>query len=524
MKQLIKSATRIFIILLMSLGLTAQNLPATGKIKGKPPTKLQQNAKENGFLGPDRTICLNSSTTIVAPIAFSYRWNTGAITRSIQVSPLVHTEYWVTIFNLQQQSQTDTIRVFVNPLPNVVVSPLTTNLLPGEAVLLTASGATDYLWSNGNRTNKIFVKPTNPENTYWVDGTDQNGCTRRATASVSVTYTTIPSITAAPTCIGDTTYLEAKITTNDTIISINWALDGDMIFDDGTGMTQKKRYDTAGERLVGIKVTTKYSLSAITHYKAVLVGDKPVANFVASSNCATSPIQFSDRSTVAVGNIQSWNWQFGNGQSSTLKNPLNTYQQAGSYTIQLAVSTTAGCSASVTQAFNTTSPPVALITYFDGSPIASFPLKLYKDQTIRLRASGVYDSVIWNNLVKSNSFLISRGGTNHVNVFKSGCIGSKQFTVLALNEYFDPNLKIQNILTPNGDGFNDAWEISILSGIRPAKVTVFSRAGLVVFESPNYNNDWKGTYNNNPLPEGSYFYIIEGKNGEVFKGTITLLR
>ena len=64
----------------------------------------------------------------------------------------------------------------------------------------------------------------------------------------------------------------------------------------------------------------------------------------------------------------------------------------------------------------------------------------------------------------------------------------------------------------------------MLNALRPAKVRIYTRSGLTVLDTGDYQNDWKGQYNNNPLPEGSYFYIIEGVGGEVFKGTITLMR
>ncbi len=71
-----------------------------------------------------------------------------------------------------------------------------------------------------------------------------------------------------------------------------------------------------------------------------------------------------------------------------------------------------------------------------------------------------------------------------------------------------------NLITPNGDGFNDLWLID-LATLRPAKVAVYSRAGRQVYSSSDYNNDWGGTYNGNHLPEGTYYYLIEGGNGEV---------
>ena len=81
-----------------------------------------------------------------------------------------------------------------------------------------------------------------------------------------------------------------------------------------------------------------------------------------------------------------------------------------------------------------------------------------------------------------------------------------------------------NLLTPNGDGFNDVWLIEDLNLISPAKVAIYARSGKSVYESNAYDNTWNGYYNSNPLPEGSYFYVIEGATGTVLKGTISIIR
>jgi gliding motility-associated-like protein len=67
-----------------------------------------------------------------------------------------------------------------------------------------------------------------------------------------------------------------------------------------------------------------------------IFGQTPVANFSASttSGCAPLTVSFTDQST---GNPTSWNWQFGNGQLSTIKNPVVTFSQPGTYTIKLVV-------------------------------------------------------------------------------------------------------------------------------------------------------------------------------------------
>lgn len=511
--------------MLLIIGTMQQMSYAGNYIITPDPTRSNPKEIQNGFLGPDQNICRTDTALLAAPLAFDYLWNTGQTSRTIKVIPNVDTDYWVTITNLQGLTQRDTVRVFVKPLPNITVSPVNTQLLPGEAVLLNASGGVSYLWFNGSQGNSYFATPFLPENTYWVEGTGANGCKMRAEAMVYVNYTTNPAFEYTPVCLGDSTLFNAKIETNDTIVSISWDLDGDLMFDDGVGISRKYLYETPGERLVGIRVVTKHSLTPHTKYLPVLVGDYPNVNFNFSASCAQNPIQFTDRSTVFAGSISSWEWNFGNGQTSQLKNPTTSFQQPGAYTISLEVTSSIGCKETFSRQYNAVAPPAIDINFQDGSPYnEDVPYEMFRNDTLKLRAVGIFDSVIWNNQIKNVNYNIIRGGTYSVAGYRNGCSRIKSFVVLQSEFPYDPNFKIQNILTPNGDGYNDLWEISILNSIRPAKVTIYSRAGLSVFETSSYQNNWNGTYRGNPLPEGSYFYVIEGAGGEVFKGTITLLR
>ncbi|MDW5549086.1 PKD domain-containing protein [Methanosarcina sp.] len=72
-------------------------------------------------------------------------------------------------------------------------------------------------------------------------------------------------------------------------------------------------------------------------------GDSPVANFSAPSSSGNAPlkIQFTDKST---GIPTSWKWSFGDGKTSTAKNPAYTYSKAGNYTVSLTVKSAAGTS------------------------------------------------------------------------------------------------------------------------------------------------------------------------------------
>lgn len=72
----------------------------------------------------------------------------------------------------------------------------------------------------------------------------------------------------------------------------------------------------------------------------------PVAAFTAPAELKIkTPIQFTDQSTSAV----SWNWDFGNGNTSTLQNPTNTYATAEAFDVKLIVASANGCRDTVKQ-------------------------------------------------------------------------------------------------------------------------------------------------------------------------------
>ncbi|RFM28770.1 T9SS type B sorting domain-containing protein [Deminuibacter soli] len=71
---------------------------------------------------------------------------------------------------------------------------------------------------------------------------------------------------------------------------------------------------------------------------------------------------------------------------------------------------------------------------------------------------------------------------------------------------------IPNTFSPNGDNINDDWRIQELATYPEAVLTVFNRYGQAVYNSKGYNKPWNGTYNGQPLPVGTYYYVIDLKN------------
>ena len=74
---------------------------------------------------------------------------------------------------------------------------------------------------------------------------------------------------------------------------------------------------------------------------------------------------------------------------------------------------------------------------------------------------------------------------------------------------------IQKGISPNNDNDNDFFDLQLLS---VSKLTIFNRYGTKVYEKKNYFNEWHGQTNDNKiLPDGTYYYLIEFKNGESSK-------
>jgi len=127
----------------------------------------------NANAGTDRTICENESVTLTATGGDTYLWSTGETTQSIEVSPIVTTTYTVTVTN-NVGSDSDDVIVNVNPNP-VANAGADRTILHGEAITLTASGGSEFIWSTGETTQEISVQPS--ETTTYTVEVFENSCT-----------------------------------------------------------------------------------------------------------------------------------------------------------------------------------------------------------------------------------------------------------------------------------------------------------------------------------------------------------
>ena len=105
----------------------------------------------------------------------------------------------------------------------------------------------------------------------------------------------------------------------------------------------------------------------------------------------------------------------------------------------------------------------------------------------------------------------------------NGCVITDAVTVTV-----GLNLEITNTFSPNSDGSNDTWEIPGLLNYPNCFVLIYDRWGQQVFSTTGYNDKkaWDGKKSGKELAEGTYFYVIELRDGsgEKLSGYLNLIR
>lgn len=87
-------------------------------------------------------------------------------------------------------------------------------------------------------------------------------------------------------------------------------------------------------------------------------------------------------------------------------------------------------------------------------------------------------------------------------------------------------LQIPKYFTPNGDGFNETWNIRNLSerGFNQTIISVFDRYGKLLKQFSGNSTGWDGTYNGKNLLADDYWFSISNQGKELFRGHFTLKR
>jgi len=197
----------------------------TGGCSGTAVATVTVNALPTVSISGTTSICAGQSTTLTASGAATYSWSSGASTAAISVSPGSTTTYTVTGTDANTCTNTATQTVTVTPMP-IANAGNDITICAGTPVVLSASGGTNYSWSNGALTASTTVSPATT--TSYIVTVSNGACTDAdtvlitvnpaPTAVVSADVTIVQGTSTTLTAGGGGTYLW---TTGETTSSIN---------------------------------------------------------------------------------------------------------------------------------------------------------------------------------------------------------------------------------------------------------------------------------------------------------------
>ena len=409
-----------------------------------------------------------------------------------------------------------------------------------------STGAAGYLWDMGDGT--VLTGPT-PTYTYVNTTTfDQQftitlitssayGCTD--TAYQVVTVYPVPSAAFIATPF-------SQVFPNATVAITNNTLPGSWTYfwDFGDGSTSVAQdplahtYGTWGIYTIKLVVSTALCSDTVTQ-DIEIVPPQPTAGFTGGGDgCAPLTVSFTNTS---LGGL-TYQWNFGDGGTSSADNPVYTYNVPGTYTVTLTAFGLGG-------AVNT----VSLVNIVVVHPQASAFFVLQPDEVL-VPSQPVFT---YNLSANASSYWwdFGDGSTsteeNPVHYYASA--GVYDVMLIANNEWNCPDtflleqattaivagdIAFPNAFTPGNNGptdgvydptsFENDFFFPIYEGVENYQLQVFDRWGELVFESSDVRKGWDGYYRGDPAKQDVYAWKAWARFSDghetTLSGDVTLLR
>jgi gliding motility-associated-like protein len=100
------------------------------------------------------------------------------------------------------------------------------------------------------------------------------------------------------------------------------------------------------------------------------------------------------------------------------------------------------------------------------------------------------------------------------------CPASNDYASIVVND-----LVIPTLITPNMDGKNDYFVLIGIESLGKTELVIFDRRGAQVYKNSDYDNSWHGVdYNEKPLLDDTYYFVIRSESGKSFSGYIVVRR
>lgn len=212
-----------------------------------------------------------------------------------------------------------------------------------------------------------------------------------------------------------------------------------------------------------VQTTLVTGCTGPTFYYNIFNNPKPLANFTTQGNTCTMTVNFNNTSSISAGSIISNNWDFGDGNTSTLVNPTHTYATPGTYLVRLITGSNKGCYDTIVNLVPVNSPPIANFnqtTICQGSPVT------FSDLSVA--TAGVINNWNWdfgdgsvNSFLQNPSHIYTTPGTYSVTLYVSSTNGCVDTAIHFVNVNALPNVNftVANVCLGTQSSFNNLSSI-----------------------------------------------------------------
>jgi gliding motility-associated-like protein len=258
-----------------------------------------------------------------------------------------------------------------------------------------------------------------------------------------------------------------------------------------------------------------------------------VADFEAQNACNGDTVQFTNKSQVRSATI--YKWDFGDGNTSNIKNPKHTYTKGGNYNVRLILIDNATCNLADTIVKTIYISNIGNISI----SATADQYTIYKGKSTTLHANpGSGYGYTWSpagslNNASSPNPLAYPDTTTTYTLFLSDpilaqCRLADTVTINVIDIVCkEPHIFVPDAFTPNDDKNNDILYVRG-SNIQEIYFAVYNRWGEKVFETKDKNIGWDGTYNGmkaDPAVFDFYLEVTCVDDQKFFKkGNVTLIR
>jgi gliding motility-associated-like protein len=247
--------------------------------------------------------------------------------------------------------------------------------------------------------------------------------------------------------------------------------------------------------------------------------------------CAPASLVFTNNSTTSIG--ASFYWNFGDGTTSNVMNPVHVYDTEGVYTVSLMVINTVGCIDTVSREY----PNYILIRPRPDAGLTVSPQRtsiLQPDVHFYDISEGQISS--WMNtgtgeqLFQETSMYTYRD-TGYFDAYAIALNAQGCYDTAYVKVRIDPVFSIYfpNAFSPNGDDINEMFSPKG-EGFKTYEMAIFDRWGEEVFVSKELDVTWDGRSNNGKKisPSGVYNYKVWIRdvfnNDHIYTGYVVLIR